>query len=140
MSESITATRRTMLTAVAATLVATVPAVASAQQEDPELLRLGAEFEDYLVRWKAADPRDEAGFNAVMDEQWPLFSKILSRRPRTAVGIGILARAMSLSADGVLDTEYENSLDMHICLFVEAMCAFAGVEPVRNTGRYEPAH
>src|SRR5262245_46044319 len=143
MSDSGTsATRRAVIATAAASLAVSVPAVAAAeQQEDPELLALGAEFETYLVRFRAADAvadvLDEEVFNAVMEEQWPLYTRILSRRPRAAVGIGIMARALSLSGDELPDTAGPNDIDTHVCLFIEAMCAVAGVQPAQNLRRRE---
>jgi hypothetical protein len=82
------------------------------------------------------DPEyNEAGesiiWNEIHDRLYPLCDRILSFRPRTVAGVAIQARAISLSADTLWD-EQQCERDQNLLSFIEAMCLFAGVRPVKQ--------
>jgi hypothetical protein len=77
------------------------------------------------------DPCDDDGasieLNRLSDWEADLLQKIFACRPRTMDGLGVLARAASLTVEYVID--HDTGWEEEIMGFVMAVCAFAGVKP-----------
>ncbi len=79
---------------------------------------------------------DESGCsvvrNDIHDRLFPFCEDILAVRPRTVAGLGVVARAASLSLEEIWDTAAElgTGTEADTRAFIENVCAFAGVLPV----------
>jgi hypothetical protein len=135
-----TTNRRTVLAGIAAAPALASPALtATDASADAELLALRPELEliirDYTALkvaddWEVVDP-DLERWNALHDRMHPLVNRIMSHRPKTLAGLGMITRAASLSYD---DFDRENDSESRQGDLISAVCTFCGVEPVITGG------
>jgi hypothetical protein len=103
---------------------------------DAELLALRPELEliirDYVALqavddWAEVDP-DLERWSMLHDRMHPLVDRIMSHRPKTLAGLGMMTRAASLSYDDY-ERENDGGENRHGNL-ISAVCPFCSVEPI----------
>jgi hypothetical protein len=111
------------------------PHAVTSASADAELLALKPDLEliirDYAALqavddWAEVDP-DLKRWSALHDRMHPLVDRIMTHRPKTLAGLGVLTRAASLSYD---DFDRENDNESKQGDLISAVCSFCGVEPV----------
>jgi hypothetical protein len=139
--------RRRILTTAAALAGAAAVNVSSVSSDtvDAELRALGLELETLIREWHArqaidrrvragevpdSDPESE-GWTDFHDRMYPVCDRILACRPQTIAGLGVQARAISLTEEGWWDGDWdEHGPENYTRDFVASVCAFAGVRTV----------
>jgi hypothetical protein len=127
--------RRAVLAGIAAAPALAAPALALTDPAaDAELLALRPELELIILDYAALQAADDwetdpdlKRWIVLHDRMHPLVDRIMSHRPKTLAGLGMITRAASLSYD---DFDQQNDSESRQGDLISAVCTFCGVEPV----------